>query len=155
MNKNKKIRISVWVILLVLILFASLPLFISLGKKKDNKTDNSVITDVNFDIVDYNIEFAQNSFSIDLISGKIKSNDEVSNVFVNVNGYGCQNLKYTQSLDLNGYNVIEIQPSSHLLSCCFDSDSQITADIYVEYASRSFKVVSRNIAVRSCWIGPY
>ena len=118
----------------------------------DNKTDNVVITDVDLDIVDYSIEFQQNSMTINLLSCKITANERIDNVFVNVNGYGCQDLRYSQSANTDGYYVITITPTSSILSCAFGDDTKITADIYVEYASRSYKVVSKDIDVRSCWI---
>ncbi len=155
MIKNKKINIAIWVITAFIVVSALLPIFISLSKKNENKTDNVVITDIELDIVDYNIEFKQNSMSIDLLSGEIKTNVKVNNVFINVNGYGCQDLGYSQALNIDGYYDITITPTSSILSCCFGSDTKITADIYVEYANRSHKVVSKDIDVESCWTSAY
>lgn len=151
MSKKKKINITIWVLLAFLVVSALLPIFISLGNKSENKTDKVVITDTELDIVDYNINFKQKSMSIDLLSGEIKTNVEVSNVFINVNGYGCQDLKYSQALNDEGYYVVTIKPTSGILSCAFNFDTTITADIYVEYAERSHKVVSKELDVKSCW----
>lgn len=155
MSKRKKINIAIWALSAFLVVSALLPIFISLGKKNENKTDNVVITDVGLDIVDYNIEFKQNSMTINLLSGKITTNERVSNVFINVNGLGCQDLSYSQVINTDGYYDITIKPTSGILSCAFDSNTKITADIYVEYANRSHKVVSKDIDVRSCWTDFY
>lgn len=152
---KKKKNIIIWAVIAVLVISALLPVFISLGKKNDNKTDNAVITDTELDIVDYDVEFKQNSYYITLLSGEIKTNVRVKNVFINVNGYGCQDLKYTQVCGTDGYYVITLTPVTNILSCVFDSDIKITADIYVEYASRSHKVTSKDIDVKSCWTNPY
>jgi len=155
MSKKKKINILIWVLSAFLVVSALLPIFISLGRRNENKTDNVVITDVNLDIVDYSIEFEQNSMTINLLSGEIITNERIDNVFVNVNGYGCQDLRYSQSVNADGYNVITITPTSSILSTVFADDCKITADIYVEYANRSHKVVSKDIDVRSCWTPAY
>ena len=155
MSKKKKINILIWVLSAFLVVSALLPIFISLGRRNENKTDNVVITDTELDIVDYNIEFQQNSMTINLLSGEITTNVKVSNVFVNVNGYGCQDLGYSQALNTDGYYIIIITPNSSILGCLFDDNIKITADIYAEYANRSHKVVSKDIDVRSCWTKPY
>lgn len=155
MSKKKKLNIVLYVILAVLIVSALLPVFISIGKKNVNKTDSVVITDTELDIVDYNIEFEQNSMCINLLSGEIKTNVRIKNVFVNTNGYCCQNLDYSQVCDTNGYYVITLTPVSNILNCAFDLNTKITADIYVEYANRSHKVVSKDIDVESCWTNFY
>lgn len=155
MNKKKKLNIVLYVILAVLIVSALLPVFISIGKKNVNKTDSVVITDTELDIVDYNIEFEQNSMCINLLSGEIKTNVRIKNVFVNTNGYGCQNLDYSQVCGTDGYYVITLTPVSNVLNCAFDLNTKITADIYVEYANRSHKVVSKDIDVKSCWTNFY
>ena len=155
MSKKKKINILIWVLSAFLVVSALLPIFISLGRRNENKTDNVVITDVNLDIVDYSIEFKQNSMTINLLSGEITTNERIDNVFINVNGIGCQDLSYSQVLNENGYYVITLSPAPSLLATCFGNDTKITADIYVEYANRSHKVVSKDIDVRSCWTPAY
>lgn len=155
MSRKKKINIVIWTLTALIVVIALLPVFISLGKKNDNKTDNVVITDTGLNIVDYSIEFKQNSMTINLLSGEITTNAKVSNVFVNINGYGCQNLSYSQTLNTEGFYVITIKPTSSILSCAFASDAKITADIYVEHANRSHKVVSKDIDVRSGWTDNY
>lgn len=148
MSKKKKINILIWVLGAFLVVSALLPIFTSLSRRNENKTDN-------VDIVDYSIEFQQNSMTINLLSGEIITNERIDNVFVNVNGYGCQDLRCSQSVNADGYNVITITPTSSILSTAFADDCKITADIYVEYANRSHKVVSKDIDVRSCWTNPY
>lgn len=151
MSSKGKINILIWVLSALIVISVLLPVCISLGKRNTDKTDNDIITDVNSDIVDYSIEFEQNSMTINLLSGEIVATEKIDNVFVNVNGYGCQNLQYTQSLNTEGYYVITITPNSGLLNTCFDSDAKITADIYVEYENRSHKVASKDIDVISSW----
>lgn len=153
MSKKKKINILIWVLSAFLVVSALLPIFISLGRRNENKIDNVVITDVNLDIVDYSIEFQQNSMTINLLSGEITTNKRIDNVFINVNGCGCQYLSYSQTLNTDGYYDIFIEPTSNIVSATFNSDTKITADIYVEYANRSHKVVSRNIDVKESWNG--
>ena len=156
MSKSKKIDIAIYVIAGILIASVLLSMFISLGRnKKINKTDNVVITNTELNIVDYNIEFQQNASSINLLSSEIKTNVEIDNVFINVSRVGCQDLSYTQEVTDDGFYLININPSSCILGACFDSDTKLTADIYVEYANRSFKVVSRDIDVRDCWTPAY
>lgn len=155
MSKKKKINILIWVLSAFLVVSALLPIFISLGRRNENKTDNVVITDVDLCIVDYSIEFKQNAMTINLLSGEITTNERIDNVFININGYGCQDLNYSQSVNAGGYNIITITPTSSVLGCVFDDNTKITADIYVEYANRSHKVVSKDIDVRSCWTNPY
>lgn len=155
MNKKKKLNIVLYVIIAVLIVSALLPVFISIGKKNENKKDNVVITDTELDIVDYNIEFEQNSMYVNLLSGEIKTNVRIKNVFVNINDYGCQNLDYSQVCGTDGYYIITLTPATDILNCVFDWNTKITADIYVEYANRSHKVVSKDIDVKSCWTNFY
>jgi len=155
MSKSKKINIAIYIMIAILVVSALLPIFISIGKNKDKKDDSVVITDTELQIVDYSIEFKQNTYSINLLSGEIKTNVEVSNVFVNVNGIGCQDLSYSQVLNEDGYYVITLSPASSLLATCFGNDTKITADIYVEYASRSHKVCSKDIDVKSSWTPEY
>lgn len=155
MSKNKKMNIAIYIIIAVLLVSALLPIFINLGRKGKNETENVVITDVQLNIVDYDIEFAQNKMDIRLLSGKIKTNEKITNVFINVNGVGVQNLKYTQEADEDGYYLITLTSATGLLGTVFDEATTLTCDIYVEYGGRSFKVVSKKVDVKSCWVGPY
>lgn len=153
MSKKKKINIVIWVISAFLVVSALLPIFIKFSIKNENKVDNVVITDVELDIVDYNIEFQQNSYFINLLSGEITTNKKISKVFVNANGCGCQYLSFSQELNANGYYVVTITPTTKIAGVTFSSDTKITADVYVEYANRSHKVVSKDIDVKESWQG--
>ena len=150
MTKNKKLNITIYVIIAVLVVSALLPLFISLGKK-DKMKDSVVITDTELNIVYHDIQFDQNTMTIDLLSGEIKTNEKIDNVFINVNGIGVQDLKYTQALNADNFYVITLKSTQSLLGTCFGNDTTVTADIYVEYANRSHRVVSKDIAVKCAW----
>lgn len=153
MTKNKKLNITIYVIIAVLVVSALLPLFISFGKK-DKMKDSVVITDTELNIVYHDIQFEQNAFSINLLSGEIITNKKIDNVFINVNGVGVQDLKYTQVLNADNFYVITLISTGSLLGTCFGDDTTVTADVYVEYAKRSHRVVSKDIAVKSVWT-PY
>ena len=155
MIKKKKNIIAIYIVIGFLVLSALLPVFISIGNRIENKKENSIITDTELNIVNYDIQFEQNAMQINLLFGAIKTNAKVDNVFINVNGYGVQNLTFKQETLSGNFYLITIDKTSGILNTCFASDAKITADIYVEYADRSFKVVSKNIDVKSCWIGPY
>ena len=151
MIKSKKVKIIVPILIGILIITALLPIFINLGSRKDKEKDNVVITDTDLSIVDYDIEFAQNTYSIELLNGNIKTTVRVDNVFINVNGVGVCDLSYSQSATVDGYYLVIIKPINSILNTCFDDDTRIVADIYVEYANRSHKVCSKDIDVKSCW----
>ena len=155
MIKKNKNKLIICIIVGFLVISALLPIFISFGKKTENKKENVVITDTELNIVNYDIQFEQNAYSINLLFGSIKTNAEIDNVFINVNGYGVQDLIFSQESLSNGFYLVTIAESEGILNTCFASDVKLTADIYVEYANRSHKVVSKNIDVKSCWIGPY
>lgn len=155
MIKKNKNKLIICIIVGFLVISALLPIFISFGKKTENKKENVVITDTELNIVNYDIQFEQNAYSINLLFGSIKTNAEIDNVYINVNGYGVQDLIFSQESLSNGFYLVTIAESEGILNTCFASDVKLTADIYVEYADRSHKVVSKNIDVKSCWIGPY
>ena len=155
MSKNKKKNMAIYIIIAVLLVSALLPIFINLGRKDKSKTESVVITDVQLTVVDHDIEFAQNSMYIKLLSGEIKTNEKITNVFVNVNGVGVQNLSYTQESDEDGYCIITLAPATGILGTVFDEATTLTCDVYVEYGGRSFKVVSKKVYVKSCWTPAY
>lgn len=155
MIKKNKNKLIICIIVGFLVISTLLPIFISFGKKTENKKENVVITDTELNIVNYDIQFEQNAMFINLLFGSIKTNAKIDNVFINVNGYGVQDLDFTQESLSGDFYLITIKKTSGILNTVFDNDVKLTADIYVEYADRSHKVVSKKIDVKSCWIGPY
>ena len=151
MFKNKWKKIILPILISILVISALIPIFINLGKKNDKEEDYVVITDTDLSIVDYKIEFAQNTHSIELLNGNIKTTVRVDNVFINVNGVGVCDLTYSQSATIDGCYMIIIKPISSILNTSFGDDTRIVADIYVKYANRSHKVCSKDIDVKSCW----
>ena len=112
-----------------------------------------------FEVLESNINWAENAYSLSLNSGKIVTNVPVSRIFVNANGVGTQDLDYTVNEVKNaaGAKVVNytIKPVKNICSTAFDSDSTVKVDIYVVFDEISYKVNTSNVKVKSCWIGPY
>ncbi len=149
MNKKQKIDIAIWILSAFLIVSALLPVFISLGKRSENKSDNVVITDVGLDIVDYAFEFEQNCPTINLLLGQLKSNKRIERVLVNIYGYGQQDMHYSQSLTKDGYYALSLMPTSDILNCGICSDTKVEVEIFVQYNRSLYKVATRNVDVKS------
>ena len=149
MKKSKNKNMSIYIIIAVLFISLLLPLCFSLGR--DNKNDDIIMTDYGLEIANYSIEFEQNSYALNLVSGEIETNVKISNVFINANGFGCVNINYTQVPISNGYYIISLFPTNNLLSLAFDGNTTIKVDVYVQHANCTYKVCSKDVAMASCW----
>ena len=150
MSKKSKSGLLFFILIILLLTF-SLQFILSSVKKDDNLNNDTTI-ESNIEIISSDIEFEQNAMMINLISGEIKSNAKISNVFINVNGYGCEYLDYTQTLGFDGYYITTLLPKNNILNTVFGSNIVLSADIYVEYNGISNKVSTETINVVSNWI---
>ena len=106
------------------------------------------------DVYDAEVQFAQDSMTLDLLKGTIKTNQQVDKIFINVNGYGTEYVDFNADLirtEDSSYIAHAIRPKKSLLSAVFNSDVTLTVDVYVEYAGRSVKVNTQKVAVKGCW----
>ena len=150
MSKYKKNSLIVWLVCSILIIFAILPVFISLGNK-----GNMEVPNINFSVVDYNFEFEDNSSYINLSSGEIKTNKKIEKVFVNINGYGIEDLSFSQKENSVGFYVVNLIPKNGIAGCVFDSNATVTVDVYVVVENFTYKVTTTNVNVVSAWSNDY
>lgn len=105
-------------------------------------------------VLDTNIEWEQNTYDINLLSGTIQANVELDAVIANVNGVGVADLTYSTKLvegTKNTYYEHTLQASNCLLSTVFASNTTVKIDVYVEYEGRTYKVDSQNVVIKSAW----
>lgn len=152
MSRKKK-GFFVTIIAVVLSALVCLP-FASRLFRSESSTDQETadwLTVVNCDV-----EWEENSMTLDLLSGKIVTSDEVDGIFVNVNGVGRQNLSYTvsgtQTINKT-YITNTLTAQDGILLSGFDRDQTVNVDIYVEYGDKVYRVDSQQVKVKSCWIG--
>ena len=160
LKKRKNFIIGVAAVVLALII--TLPIIIGLVSKpiKDPGSGSSTMKiDTKLEVLESDINWAENAYSLSLNSGKIVTNVPVSRIFVNANGVGTQDLDYTvnEAKNAAGAKVVNytIKPVKNICSTAFDSDSTVKVDIYVVFDEISYKVNTSNVKVKSCWIGPY
>lgn len=125
---------------------------------KEPTTDELVGTDSWLTVIETDVDWQQDASSIHLLGGTIKTNVEIDGVFINVNGVGTQYLKYTTSLIETSsatYYEYALTEQNSLLATCFDSDTLLDIDVYLEYAGRSYKVDTQKVAVKSAWSDGY
>lgn len=159
---RKKKNIFIIIILLCFVMVISLPLLIKTIAKINDKpsSDTSVVkVDTKLEILESNIKYADNAYSICLKTGTIITNVPISRIFINVNGVGTQDLayeekevRYTSGAYVMSYTL---NPVKSVCSTAFDDDATIKADIYVVYNDISYKANTSYVQVKSCWIGPY
>lgn len=155
MAKRKKSKFWLWLILVAVlaVVCAFLTAYFH-RKSKDEVLDEPT----EFTVLETVIEWEDEAMTIDLLSGTVKTTDQVDKVFVNVNGHGAQYLEFTTEkieTDESVYFLHTLSPQHGLLSTVFGSDTTITIDVYVEYGGRSHKVDVQNVKVSSCWVGNY
>lgn len=154
MAKRKKSKFWLWLILVAVLAVICAFLTAYFHRKDKDKTNEPT----EFIVLETVIEWEDEAMTIDLLSGTIKTTDQVDKVFVNVNGHGSQYLEFTTEkieTDESVYFLHTLSPQDCLLSTVFGSDTTITIDVYVEYGGRSYKVDVQNVAVSSCWVGNY
>ena len=156
MTKKKNTGLTIFIIILIC-LFA-LPLAVNLTRGNEEDPKKEVMGGVGLSIVESEIEYAENSITIDVLSGYVTTNVELDKIFVNVNGIGVQELTYEKVHTQEGgktYVVHTIAAQKNLCATVFGMDADVTAVLYVEYEGMTYKVSEDTVAVKSCWIGPY
>lgn len=159
-RKNRFIITAVVILSVILLLPVISGLIIQNEQNKHIGGDDSVVkVDTKFECVECDISWADYTTGINLLSGSIVTNVEADRIFVNVNGYGSQDLEfdsYAVRLTDNSVGVgYTLSPKNRLLSTAFDDDVTVKIDIYMVYNDISYKVNSQNVRCKSCWIGPY
>lgn len=146
------------IIAIVALCIFCVPLFVKLIDTKKQGSEEQEQTYVILDVYEAEAKFKEESMTIDLLSGCVKSNQQVDKIFINVNGCGTEYLDFKASLitteDNKQYIAHALTPRNSLLSAAFASNRTLTIDLYVEYGGRSYKVDTQKLAVKSCWIDP-
>lgn len=162
MFKRRKNRIiSAAVLLLLLIITVPLVLSLVVKNKNDNPdVDSSFVkVDTKLEILESDVVWKENTYTLTIESGRIITNVPVSRIFVNANGIGTQDLTYTEKevKHVSGATVVSytLNPVRNLCNTAFDDDASVKTDIYVVYNDISYKVKTYYVDVKSCWIGPY
>lgn len=107
-------------------------------------------------VISSKIEWAQDRYTLTLLSGEVVTSCEVDSIFVNANGVGVQELEYTKE-QINCAYVYTLKPTSDICGTAFGSDTTVTADVYVYVKSkgRSYKADTQEVAIKSQWTGTY
>ena len=109
-------------------------------------------------VICFDVQFAENSCTVDLLKGEIKASEQADKIFVNINGVGTQYIEFTAHTitTTNGEYVIhELQETKSLCSTGFASATELDVDIYVEYGGCSHKVATQKVKVSSAWTKNY
>ena len=156
----KKKGVFAVIVSIILIVLSCLPLIAlyapKLGPNKDDDSESSSHIVLTIDYV--NIAWGEDTTFLSLESGIIKTNEQVDRIFANVNGYGVCDLPFTASaISTEDEHCIAhyLKPNDCCLSVAFFDDVIVTVDVYVEYANRTYKVDTQDVAIDSGWIGPY
>ena len=155
MAKKKNTGLTIFIIILICLFV--LPMVGNLTRENEEEPKQEVGF-VGLSIIDSEINYRENSMSIDVLDGYVTTSVELDKIFVNVNGIGVQDLSFeTVHTQENGktYVVHTIAPQDDLCMTWFDDNSKITAVLYVEYDGMTYKVSEDVVSVISCWVGPY
>lgn len=154
---RRKGRFFVWLIVIVVLAVGAYFGYNYIKDRREKEPSNAGIsTDTWLTIIETKFEFRQESTTIDLLKGTIKTNEQVDKVFVNINGIGTQYLDFTPSLiqtTNSTYIAHAIEPIDAICSVGVVQSQTVTVDIYVEYGGRSFKVDTQKVAVVSSEFG--
>lgn len=124
------------------------------AEEREQGNEAGINTDSWLTIIETSVEYRQESMSIDLLKGVIKTNEQVEKIFVNINGIGVQYLEFTSSLIQtkdSAYIAHNVTPADDICATTFARDATVTVDLYVEYGGRSYKVDTQKVAVKSSW----
>lgn len=145
----------IFLLVVVLLIFAAPTAIRFLVPTDETPEDGNVIdTDM---VLSAEIEWAQDSMSIDLLSGDIKLASKVDKIFVNIAGVGVQDLKYTQILVGTAnyeYATYTLPEQKTLCATCFATDMEVKVDVYAQIGDFVYLVDSQTVAVESCWTNP-
>lgn len=154
---KRKNRIWLVVVLLLMAVLFIAPITSSLFRK-DKEEEDVQETDSWLTVISVDIQWEQEAHNINLKKGTIKANEEVDNVFVNINGVGVQDLEYTGSLvktTTEMYYAHALTPINSICAVAFGETTTVEIDVYVEYNGRSYKVDSQKLTVKSAWTKAY
>lgn len=151
---RRKNRFFVWLLVVVILGICVFFGYVYIQGKQEKKQDNKdgVSTDTWLTIIDTSVKYREESMTIDMLKGTIKTNEQVDKIFVNINGIGTQYLEFTPSLiqtTNSTYIAHNITPLDAICSVGVEETQTVTIDLYVEYAGRSFRVDTQKIAVVS------
>ena len=153
---SRKKQNNFLIIGLVLILFLIIPVIISnLIPRNSNTT--IIQTENEVQVLEYELDFKNNTYSICLNSGYVKTNLPIDKIFINVKDYGVDYISFTSQVvnaGDNSYILNTCNYSTNLLNCAFGEDTTITLDVYVQLNGRCYKFDTRMLDVKSCWT-PY
>ena len=144
------------IIIVLFALFLIVPVLISNIVPRNTNT-TIIQTENDVQVLDYDLDFANNTYSIRLNSGYVKTNVPIDKIFVNVKDYGVDDISFTSQVVNAGdesYILNSCNYAANLLNCCFDGDATLTVDVYVQLNGRCYKFDTRMINVKSCWT-PY
>ena len=145
----------IFLLVVVLLIFAA-PTAIRLLVPTDETPEDGNVIDTDM-VLSAEIEWAQDSMSIDLLSGDIKLASKVDKIFVNVADVGVQELKYTQVLVGTAnydYATYTLEEQKGLLNTCFGSVDELKIDVYVQKDGFVYLVDTQTVRVKSCWTNP-
>jgi len=160
-KNSRKVNVIVYVLIFILVGSLLLSFFIpdnNVATGNDTTTNNSTTTNPStddsttttskeFKIVSGNFDFAENSQTLDLVSGIIVVNNSIKNVYVGVENYSFQYLEFSQEKN-NGENyVVNVQPFTDILNTIVSEDTNFEVKIYVEYNNMSYFVGTYNVTV--------
>lgn len=118
------------IIAIVALCIFCVPLFVKLIDTKKQGSEEQEQTYVILDVYEAEAKFKEESMTIDLLSGCVKSNQQVDKIFINVNGYGTEYLDFKASLitteDDKQYIAHALTPRNSLLSAAFASNRTLT-----------------------------
>ena len=149
MSKKKKSIIGMLIVIVLACLFC-LPLISKLGKK--DKTTNTLPQPMDswLTVIDCDVEYNGDGAVIALVSGVVKTNQEVDAIYVNVGGGGVEYLTFTSSLvqtSTETYFSHRINARKCLLGEAYWGSTTRRIDMYVEYGGLSHKVDSQLVNV--------
>lgn len=149
-RKGKGFLCFLLIILIAVCAFIGYTHFNKNDKTQGNK--DGISKDTWLTVIETNVTYRQESTTVDLLKGVIKTNEQVDKIFVNINGLGVQYLEFTPSLiqtTSSTYIAHNITPIDALCSVGVVETQTVTVDLYVEYDGRSFKVDTQKVAVIS------
>lgn len=128
------------------------------GRSFKVDTQKVALVSSEFKVISAEIEYAENSSTVDLNKGVIKANAQIDKVFVNINGVGVEDLTFTGAMvatENGAYYEYEITAESGLCATAFGADGDVNVMVYVESGGRTYKIDEQTVAVKSCWTKNY
>ncbi len=150
---RRKGKVLLWLLLIAFIGICAFIGYTHFKNKKDEQGNkDGITTDTWLTVIETSVAYRQESTTVDMLKGVIKTNEQVEKIFVNINGMGVQYLDFTPSLiqtTTSTYIAHNITPIDALCSVGVLETQTVTVDLYVEYDGRSFKVDTQAVTVIS------